>query len=115
MERRRRKDWVVRLVSVVSVLGWVFAFAALLLFNEAQPSGPDFFTRFLGATVINYLDVNKLNMAFIALLISFFVCAAGMTANILRHRRKTDRYNKSIIILGSVSLVGIIAFLINFT
>jgi hypothetical protein len=41
------------------------------------------------------------------------VCAAGFILNLLRQRRKEDKISKSIIVLGSISLAGIIWYLVR--
>jgi len=114
VERRRKQDWVVRSVSIISALGWLFAIVSLLLAGQAQPRGEDFFTRIFHTQVASYLDVGMLEVAFISLLVSFVACAVGFVANMARHRRKSDRFNKSVIILGIVSFLGIIAFLLTY-
>jgi hypothetical protein len=116
VERRRKKDWVVRSVSIVAVLGWFSAIASLFFISGAQPRGGNLITRLLDLNihVARSWDTHLLNWGFLSLLVSFGVCVAGMLANMARHRRKTDRYNKAIIILGALSFLGIIAFLITF-
>ena len=113
VERRRKKDWVVRSVSVIAVIGWICAIVALVYVDQAKPGTVNFLTKLFGTDVRLYWDVTLLNISFRALLVSFFTCVIGLLINMTRHRRKTDRFNKSIIILGLVSLIAIIAFLIN--
>lgn len=48
---------------------------------------------------------------FIILVLNFAVCTMGFIFNMARHRRKTDRFNKSIIIMGLLSLAGILWYL----
>ena len=114
-ERRRKKDWVVRSVNVVAVIGWVCAVAALLILDRAKPAAESIFTRLrTNPAAAGSWDASLLNIAFTAILISFFVCLAGLFINMARSRRKTDRFNKSIITLGVVSLILIAVFVFNF-
>ena len=113
-DRRKKADWVVRSVSILSVLGWLSAVVTLFFIGKAEPSGVNLYTKLLQAEVITAWDVGMLRLACVFLLFSIVTCAAGMIANVTRKRRKTDRYNKSVIILGVLSIVGFIVFLVNY-
>ncbi|MCL1829601.1 MAG: hypothetical protein FWG32_08965 [Oscillospiraceae bacterium] len=115
-ERRNKPDWVVKSVSVIAVLGWIGAIAALAYYSIAMPSrGYNLPEAVAGhAAPATYLNVGALNAAFISILVSFFICLIGLLVNMTRHRRKTDRFNKSVIILGGISFVLIVAFIFAF-
>ena len=112
VERRRRKDWVVRCVSVIAVIGWLFALASMVYADRAKPGYVGFLTRIFQVEVNQYWDIAMLNMSFRALLISFFTCIIGLLINMTRKRRKSDRFNIAIISLGALSLIAIIVFYI---
>lgn len=114
VERRGQKDWVVRSINIIAVIGWVFAMAAVTIAYKAQPATENMITRILKLNVVGYWNITLLRASFFALIASFLVCLIGFFANMTRHRRKTDRYNKSIIILGMASLVFVIGFIIRF-
>lgn len=48
---------------------------------------------------------------FVILVLNFAVCTIGFIFNLARHKRKTDRFNKSILILGALSLAGILWYI----
>ena len=64
-----------------------------------------------GFSVRKYWDNELLQYVFYALLINLAVCIIGFFLNMLRHKRKTDKISKSIIILGVVNVLGIIWYL----
>ena len=115
VERRRRKDWVVRSVSVIALFGWLLAIMSLITVRIAQPRGDDYFTRVYGSSIIGFWNTPMLRVSFLALLLSFMSCLIGMIANMMRHRRKSDRFNKSVITLAILSLLGCVAFLVNYS
>lgn len=115
VERRRKKDWVTTVIPYLSVAAWIIAAVALVLLDQASPQGESFFSRMLGAPVRSSWNTSMLYTAFIALASSFVICLIGFLFNLLRHSRKTDRFNKSVIILGACSLVGLVAFFIRFS
>ena len=115
VERRKRKDWVVRSVTVIAILGWICALLALIFIDRASPAEENFITRLLGVTVISYWNSTLLRWAFAATLGSFASCLVGFVLNATRHRRKTDRYNKLLIFISIASAVIFVIFLVNFS
>lgn len=110
IERRQKKDWVVRSVNVIAVIGWICALAAWLYIDKAKPETENFFTRWFNLKIRGYWDITLLRKSIGALLISFVTCVIGFFFNMSRHHRKTDRYNKSILILGAITFIMIIFF-----
>jgi uncharacterized membrane protein len=86
----------------------------LMLFSEAQPGKENFITRVLGISVPRTWDSQLLWLSLIMLLACFVFCAVGIIFNLLRHRRKTDRFSKPLILLCCASAIGIVAFLARF-
>ncbi|MDL2225861.1 hypothetical protein LJC20_06705 [Eubacteriales bacterium OttesenSCG-928-M02] len=114
VERRRQRDWVTKAVPIFSVVGWVSAICTLLMLESARPKSEDLFSRMIGSPVRSYWNTTLLWVALGLLTLVFFACLFGFLFNAFRHKRKTDRFNKSIIILGIISLVSIGAFLLRF-
>lgn len=113
-DRRRKKDWVSRAVPIISIIGWAIALVSLFLLDRASPPQDNFFARFFGLTLRTAWNTSLLRMALFFLILVFVVCIVGFFLNMTRMRRKSDKYNKSIIALGVVALLGIIYFLIQF-
>ena len=115
VDRRRRKDWVVRSVTVIAVLGWICAITALFLMDRASPPKRyELVAAIHGGTAVGYWNTALLRWAFVATLASFVVCVIGFVANVTRHRRKTDRFNKLLITIGIISTCIFAYYLINF-
>jgi len=115
VERRKKKDWVVRSVTAIAVLGWICALVSLLLIDRASPAHENFITRFLSVSVVGYWNSTFLRGAFVATLASFVVSIVGFILNASRHRRKTDRYNKLLITICALSTVVFVLYLVNFS
>ena len=113
-ERRKKVDWVVNAATVMSILSWAFALGVWLILDAAAPQQGTAFTDFFGATARTWWDVTLLPWAFAALVISVLSCLLAFFFNMARMKRKTDKYRKSIIIIGCVSIIGLILFLLNF-
>ena len=113
-DRRRQVDWVVKTAATLSVIAWLVAFTVLILLDFASPDRVDFFSNVWGGDLRAYWDGRLLIISFVMLLVSFICCVIAFLFNMMRMRRKTDKYRKSVFIMGSVSLVAIIVFIIRF-
>ena len=115
VDRRKRPNWIVRIVSGIAVLGWICVFIALLFIDNAAPAQENFITIYLGETVVGYWKESMLRGAFVATIASFVACVLGFILNITFHRRKTDRYSKLLITVSIASTIILVVFLINFS
>jgi len=113
-ERRKKADWVVKMATVLSFIAWLVAFGVWIVLDSASPEKTTFFTQFFGSTVRSYWDTSLLPLAFALLVVSLCTCIVAFVFNMLRMRRKTDKYRKSIIIIGAITIVGIVFFVIRF-
>ena len=117
-ERRKKVDWVVRMASILSFVSWFVAFGVWIVLGQAQPEQENMFTRGLfnirAITVRNYWDTRLLPIALGLLIASLCICIIAFLFNMTRMKRKTDKYRKSIIVIGIITIAGIVAFVIRF-
>ena len=114
VDRRKRTDWVSNMATVLSVVSWFIAFGVWGLLDKAQPDKENFFSRALGLDVRQSWDTSLLQTAFFLLIAAFVICVLAFVFNMLRKRRRSDKYKKSIIIIGGITLLGIILFIVRF-
>lgn len=103
--RHRKKDWVVYAVSVTSAIGWIFVIFAFTFLNKAKPMQENLFTRILKFKVNSNWNHSILYLSLFWMIFALLFCILGFIFNMRRHRRKTDRFNRTIIILGIISLL----------
>jgi hypothetical protein len=116
VERRQKNDWVVRIISVFSIVGWVASATMLVFLDWAKPEKSNLITRYLRVFVPSSTwNSSLLRIALGIQVVVLVVCVVGFILNMRRHRRKSDRYNRSLIILGIISLTIIGLFLVNFS
>ena len=113
-ERRRKPDLVVRLATVLSLISWLVTFSVWIVLDRASPEKETMFSRFFGITVRSYWNSSLLQIAWTMLVVSLGTCILAFIFNILRKRRKTDKYKLSVIIIGVINIAGIIFFLSRF-
>jgi hypothetical protein len=107
-ERRRGPDVVVKAVWWTVGISWILIISAFLITIEARPKFETFIDRMVKARVRDYWDTSLLQYTFYVLIINLAVCIIGFIFNMLRKKRKTDKISKSIIVLGCITMSGII-------
>lgn len=112
--RRKQKDWVTKAVPIVSVVGWLATFIMLIFLERARPADYNFFSKYYGAPLPSAWNGSLLRVALALLIGVLCVCVIGFIFNMTRHRRKSDKYSKSILLLGAMALIGIAVFLFQF-
>jgi len=120
-ERRKRKDWITKLPVILSLVVWSFLITVWMLLEQASPEVEWAFLAGFGRVVFGMEPVLRLHwnrtlvyIAYIFLLVSMGTCAIAVIINKLRMRRKEDRYKKSVFIVGGISVVAFVAFIIRF-
>ena len=109
------------MAAVLSAVSWVIAFAVWFVLDRAQPIKETFLTR----ASINAEDGSKVEFsaewnesllmaAFVLLIASLVICIIAFIFNMLRKKRKTDKINKSVIIIGCITAAGLALFLNKF-
>lgn len=114
IKERRKRNVVQTIVSAISGVGWTLTIAAILFMEIASPNGEDMFTRLTRTEVSPSYNRGVLQAALFMLILVFVSCVIGFTYSVFRMRRKTDKYNKSIIIAGLASLAFIFVFLFRY-
>lgn len=113
IERRRGPDAVVKAVWWTVGISWLLFILAVIFFETARPETETFFDRQFNVSIRDYWDENALLYVFIVLVLDLSVCIMGFIFNMARHKRKTDKISKSILILGIAALGGILWYLLR--
>ena len=115
MNRRKQADWVVNAAAALSVVAWAVAFFVFLVLDLAAPERPSFWSNVLGEGMVRtYWHPALLPVGLVLLVFSFLCSIAAFMFNMMRMRRKTDKYRKSVIIMGLITLTGIVFYVIRF-
>ena len=121
VEKRKRTDWVTRMATILSAVSWFIAFAVWIVLDQAQPIKETFLTRSTyskedGSKVEfpKEWDESLLTIALVLLVASLVICVSAFIFNMLRMKRKTDKYKISIIVIGCITGAGLALFLNRF-
>ena len=112
-ERRKGPDAVVKAVWWTAGISWLLFIAAIIFVETARPETETFFDRQFDISIRDYWNENALQYVFFILVMNLAVCAIGFMLNMMRHKRKTDKISKSILILGTMTFAGILWYLLR--
>jgi len=113
IERRKGPDTVIKAVWWISGISWALIITAFVFVGLAKPEIETFFDRLFNIRIRKYWDYELLRYTFFTLVLNFVICIVGFLLNLFRQKRKTDRINKSVILLAAVNLAGIMWFLLR--
>jgi len=114
-DRRKAADLTVRLMRIFGVFGWLAMFAALVILAKAKPEhsliDEDFLARFgYHASIRRAWDMDLARYIYYLMLMGLGLSVAGLWLHRRRARRKDDGYGLYLLLLGSISLAGIVIY-----
>jgi len=122
-DRRQRVDWVGRMATILSILAWIIMIAVWVVVDTASPERGMRFTQTFfdvhfgvdaSSAVRTRWDYTLVFIAYILQFVSMGTCIIAFLFNKMRMKRKSDKYKKSIFIIGGITIVAFIAFMIRF-
>jgi uncharacterized membrane protein YgcG len=119
-KRKKKSDWVSKTATALSLIAWVIMIAVWVVLDMAAPDRVhgwlSFFEVQFGTTAAfrarwNYPLVYT---AYVLLLVSLGSCMIAFVLNKMRMRRKSDKYKKSIFVIGGITVIAFVVFLFRF-
>lgn len=111
---RSEPDLVSKSIGRFSVVCWCLIFAALIVTSLAMPAVRTLLNDNFALGLSKGWSKTLFNIDFYLLAATFLVSGFGLLLNSLRHRRRTDSYNTSLIYFMVLSALCIIGYLIFF-
>lgn len=118
IERRKGPDIWIRLLSWTGILGWLAMLVAFIILDRAKPRRATFidltYFRQMGIDpeVNNQWNTDLVDYIFYLMSFGLLVSIIGIAINKHRHRRRDDSYRLYLILLGAISLFGIVYYLV---
>jgi hypothetical protein len=107
VNRRHGPDTMVKVISIFSGISWLLV---VIVFGIITYGKPRLGMMFFHEGVTESWNKTILGYASLLLFFVFIVCFIGIFINMSRHKRKSDRFNKSLIVFGIASLLGILYY-----
>ncbi|MDY6836792.1 MAG: hypothetical protein SWH78_02355 [Thermodesulfobacteriota bacterium] len=111
--RRKGPDFWFRSIRWLAVIGWLIMTGALFIPTVAKPDHKGNIAK-LAEGLRTTWDLELMKYFFYCMIVGLCISIAGFVINTKRHRRKSDEYLISLILLGFVSIVGMVTYLITF-
>ena len=113
--RRKSADLSVRLARLFGVGGWLAMFAALVMLSMAQPESSLIDEGFLaqfGYTVSlrRAWDMDLARYIYYLMVMGLCLSVLGLPLYLRRNRREDDGYGLYLVLLGIISLAGIVMY-----
>lgn len=117
--KRSKKDRVgpdfwVKWIKFSSVFCWVIFFIILCIIDRSKPPYLCFIDRMRNTYFVKPWDLDLVQYAFYLLIFLLFFCIFSLIVNSKRHKRKSDSYSISLVVLCVFSLIGIIVYTVSF-
>ncbi len=109
-DRRRGPDAVTRGINYTAIISWIILIVIFLMVSLSKPGMV--FNPKSGLNVGGTWDMKLLRYALYMVFPLFILSIIGLISNASRHKRKSDRFNKTLIINLFLSLGCIIYFFI---
>lgn len=113
-DRRRGPDTLTKWVKYSGIISWILIAAALFITLTAKPGFVSYMDESFHVKLLSVWNTNLMQYAFILLVLLFFFCMISIIINLMRYKRKNDRFNKTLILNAAASLIGIVLYLIYF-
>lgn len=105
IERRKKKDGRLQFINLMSFLVWSVVIIIISIITKAGKDITHILKNNLLSLPLNFWEVDLLKTALIFTIVSIAICSMTIILNFTRHRRRTDRINRSLIICEVVSFV----------
>jgi formate-dependent nitrite reductase membrane component NrfD len=110
-ERRRGKDALLVLLSVIGYINGALIIATAVIFTLAKPD--TFHSMYGGLPLKYYWDQDVLNNLFYISISGLLISTIGLLINSRRLKRKTDSIRYHLVVVAVLSIGGIVFFLVR--
>lgn len=114
LDRRKGPDALVKWVKWSGVISWILILIILFITSIAKPGFESYMDKSFHVRLQNNWDTNLMQYVLILLILLFFFCIISIAINAMRCRRKSDRFNKALIINAAAAFIGILLYLFFF-
>jgi hypothetical protein len=116
LDLRSEPDLITKSISKFSLICWCLTLGALILAGLALPTVRIFLSNVLNLSLKTNWSKILYHVDFFILAAIFIISGLGLFLNSIRHRRRTDQYDTSLVyflILSAICIVGYLIFFNN--
>jgi cytochrome bd-type quinol oxidase subunit 2 len=112
LDRRRGPDKLVKWVKWSGIISWILVSFILIITLIAKPTFESYMDESFHIKLQDAWDTDMMQYVLLLLILLFIFCMVSIAINLMRCRRKSDRFNKTLIVNAVAAFVGIILYLI---
>jgi formate hydrogenlyase subunit 3/multisubunit Na+/H+ antiporter MnhD subunit len=112
-DRRQGQDPLVKALTFTVVFSFSLIFLIFILLLMPKTSDQIMFFRKYNLNPDRPWEESFLNYAFVLLIIQLFISSTGVVLNIIRGKRRNDKFHYSLMVFIIISLIGIIGIIIS--
>jgi hypothetical protein len=116
LDLRSKPDLVAKSIAKFSMVCWCLILGAIIITCLALPVVRNFLNITFSFDLTPQWSKSLFNIDFYLLIAIFLISGIGITLNSIRHRRRTDHYDVSLIyflILSAIFAIGYLVFFNN--
>ncbi len=113
-DRRKGPDIWLHVMEWLAIVGIFMLLAGLYMLGLAKPETETFFDRYFDVRVRYYWDLGLARYIFYFMIFGLVSSVTGLFINSRRRRRRGDRYDIFLLVVGFFSISGIALYLLRF-
>lgn len=114
LDRRKGPDTLVKWVKWSGIVSWILVSIILFITLIAKPDFESYMDRSFHIRLQDTWDVYLMQYVFVLMVLLFFFCMVSIGINMIRCRRKSDKFNKTLLLNAGAAFVGIVLFFLFF-
>lgn len=107
-DRRKGQDPLLKILNSIVILSFSLVFLIFILLLMPKTSEQIMFFRKYNLNPDVPWEETFLTYAFVLLIIQLFIASTGVIINVMRGKRKYDKFHYSLIVFIIISLIGVI-------
>ncbi|HYE84636.1 MAG TPA: hypothetical protein VEG39_21045 [Clostridia bacterium] len=112
LDRRKGPDTLVKWVKWSGFVSWILVTITLFLVLVGKPRFESYMDKAFQIKLQDNWNTGMLQFAFLMLVLLFFFCLVSISINLMRFKRKSDRFNKTLIVNAVAAFIGIMLYII---
>lgn len=112
LDRRKGPDKLVKWVKWSGIISWILVAIILTITLFAKPTFESYMDESFHIKLQDAWDTDMMQYVLLLLVLLFVFCIVSIVINLMRCRRRSDKFNKTLIINAIAAFVGIILYLI---
>lgn len=114
LDRRKGPDTLVKWVKWSGMISWLIVTLILFITVIAKPGFESYMDKSFHIRLQSSWDTDLMHYVFLLLVFLFCFCMISIAVNVSRCRRKSDKFNKTLIINAIAAFIGILLYLLFF-